>query len=214
MNKLIFCLVFFNLIFNSCENSRVGYRFSNFENSPAEKLAKAIKRNDIKRIREEVINKKVDINSTDDKFKCSLLSLSIVNDKKESFLELLKLGANPNQENPQCESPLILAIRLNSNCDLYYIKNLISYNADLTPGFFNKCNFAYDPILETILHYNEESKEKCGIEILNVLTKKLGEIDLDEFNNSKDYMHNIIYFCLKTGNLSALKFFIMAPIEG
>lgn len=197
---------------SSCEHSNPAFRFSNFYGTPAETLAKAIKSNDVEEIRQEVLKNHVGINFEDEEYEVSLLTLAIANNKKDAFEELLRLGANPNIDNASCVSPLKSAIRYNYNCDLFFIERLLDYNADITPRFFNNCNdFAHDPISETILHYNDENKIKCGLKILKLLTTKLDNPDLlFLYNNSEDYHENIVYSCLNTNkNLSALKYLIV-----
>ena len=92
------CFLFFLIciVISSCEHQIPAYRFSNFESSEISNLALAVKNNDIKAIRYEVLDEKAKINLTDGKYYKSLLALAIANDKKEAFKELLKLGANPN----------------------------------------------------------------------------------------------------------------------
>jgi ankyrin repeat protein len=196
----------------SCEYQNPAFRFSNFYESPAENIAKAIDKNDTEGIRTEILEKKVNINFKDEKYEMSLLSLAIVNNKRKSFDELLKLGANPNIENTYCGNPLNSAITYNKNCDLYYIKRLLNYGADITPRLFEKCNFfSHDPIIETIHNYSDEEKVECGLSILKVLTSKLDNPDLlFMYNNAKNYQANIVYNCLSTQkNISALKYLIV-----
>jgi hypothetical protein len=196
-------------VISSCEHQIPAYRFSNFESSEISNLALAVKNNDIKAIRYEVLDEKAKINLTDGKYYKSLLALAIANDKKEAFKELLKLGANPNYYSVNnCFSPMITAIRLNENCDLFFIKELLKYDVNLNPGFFKICNIGhYDPLLDTIMFFN--GNEQCCIDILDLLITKLGEIDLNDYNDDENYMQNIVYFCLSTRNLNALKYLII-----
>ena len=124
-------------------------------------------------------------------------------------MELLKLGANPSLYDPTCDSSLTLAIKLNDDCDLFYIKELLKYDADLNPGFFQICNFSYDPLLQTIFSFNQAENEACCIAILELITTKMQKVDLNQFNDDEHYKENIIYFCLKKGNMTALKYFIV-----
>ncbi len=206
-----FLLFLVGLIFSSCEHRLPAYRFSNFKNTEIYELAKAVNNNDLEAIRNEVVEKKVKINLTDNKYDKTLLELAIANNKKLAFKELLRFGANPNyysQEN--CFSPLITAIRLNKNCDLFFIKELLKYDVNLKPGFFKICNAGhYDPVLEVIMFFNDYDSEECCIDILSLLTTKIGKIDLKEKNDPENYMENIIYFCLSTRNLRALEYFII-----
>ena len=209
-NIKLFLLSIFLLI--SCKYVKPAFRFSNFYGTPAENIAKAIDRNDIKVIRDEVLDKHVNVDFKDKKYEVSLLVLAIANDRKEAFDELLKLGANPNIENSYCVSPLVSAIRNNHNCNLYYVRRLLVYGANIQPELFKKCNrFTQDPINETILHYSDENKIKCGSEILNILTTRLDDPDLlYQYNNPEEFDQNIVYNCLSTiRNLSALKYLIV-----
>lgn len=208
IKSILFCI----LIFTACNFEKPAFRFSNFYDTPAENIARAIKENDAEEIREEILKNKVNINFEDGKYEVSLLALSIANDRKDAFIELLKLGANPNITNSYCVSPLITAIRYNKNCDLFFVKGLLNYNAQINPKFFEKCNnFTHDPISETILHYNDENRIECGLEILKLLTDKLNNPDLlNQHNNPEDFHENIIYNSINTNkNLSALKYLIV-----
>ena len=196
----------------SCEYGNPAFRFSNFYDTQAETITKAIKKNDTKKIREEVIKKQANVDFIDEKYEVSLLALTIAKNRKKSFETLLELGANPNINNSYCVSPLITAIRYNNNCDLFFVKKLLEYDAEILPDFFKKCNsFTHGPIPETILHYNDEGKIKCGLEIIKILATKLDNPNLlYEYNNPEEYHENIIYNCISTNkNLSALKFLIV-----
>jgi len=208
-NTLYFLIIITTLF--SCEYQFRGFRFSNFNNTPVEKLAKAVKNENIKKIRNEVLNKKVDINYKDDKYEQPLLSLAILNNKKKSFIELLKLGADPNLYDSECDSPIILAIKYNSNCDLFFIENLIKYKADLTPGFYKKCSFVYsfDPLIETISNFEDENNEQCLFDILQLISNNIENLDLNEFNDAENFKHNIVYYCLAFKNISALKYLVV-----
>lgn len=192
------------ILFDSCETSIPGFRFSNFKSTPAENLAKAVKNNNIKKIRNEVINKKIDIDFRDPKYGVTLLSLAVINNKKEAFNELLKLGANPNSlDYTFCDTPLINAITYNYDCDLYYIKKLINSGAE--PNKFN--DECYDILPNTPLT-KAINRNKC-IDIVKLLTKKIKSINLKKYNNSENYEKNIIYSCLDSKNMEALKYFVI-----
>ena len=206
----LFWLIFILLI--SCEYEKPAYRFSNFNGTQAEDIAKAIKNENTDIIRREIKENEVNIDFKDKKYEVSLLTLAMINDKKDAFNELLELGANPNINNSYCVSPLISAIRNNKNCNLYYINRLLESGANITPNFFKKCNyFSYDPINEVVQQYSDEEKISCGLRILNLLVSKLNDPDLlFKYNNKEDYQANVVYLCLSTRkNLSALKHLII-----
>lgn len=204
-------LVLCAFIFMSCEHSNPAFRFSNFYDTPAENVVKAIKKNDVEAISDEILSKRVSVNFEDYKYEVSLLELALTNNKKEAFEELLRLGANPNINNSSCVSPLVSAIRYNHNCDLYFVERLLDNNANIMPRLSNMCTQAYDPIQETIMHYNDENKIKCGLEIIKLLTTKLDNPDLlFMYNDLENYRENIIYNCLNSSrNLSVLKYLIV-----
>ena len=211
MKRYIYIMVFI-FIFTSCKYEKPAYRFSNFYGTSAENIAKAIEEEDIKIIRKEILQKKVNVDFEDEKYEVSLLTLALANNKKKAFEELLNLGANPNIENKSCISPLISAIRNNKDCDLFFIKKLLNNGASINPEFFKKCNyFTNDPIVETINYYIEEKQIKCGLEILKVLASKFNKEDLLYiYNDSRDYQANVVYNCLSTHkNLIALKYLIV-----
>ncbi|WP_196885851.1 hypothetical protein [Aureivirga sp. CE67] len=198
------------MILVSCKNRNPAFSFSQFDNTPVEALSKAVEKNNLNDIREEVIINKSDIDYLSPKYGTSLLLTAMVHNKKEAFSELLKLGANPNlYDNKDCITPLLLALKINKRCDLFYIKELLKYDIKFNLGLHKKCNFEYDPILTLILEYNLDYREKCSYEILKLFDTKLDGIDLKKFNNKKEYEQNIIYFCLRVRNMSALKFLII-----
>jgi ankyrin repeat protein len=197
----------------SCSRGKPAFRFSNFKGTKAETIAKAIEKNDITAIEQEVKLKQVDVNFKDKKYEVSLLTLAMMNDKRKSFKKLLELGANPNIENSYCVGSLNAAIRYNNNCDTYYIEMLLDYGAKISPQFFKKCNsyYTYDPIVETIMYHYEEDKIDCQFKILKILTSRLNDTDLlFKYNDSINYRQNIVFRGLSTHkNIPALKYFIV-----
>lgn len=212
MNKQFFILLCSILLLTSCEHQKPAFRFSNFNDTPAEKVVQAIKQNDTATIREEIQTKKVDVDFRDKKYEISLLALALANDKKNAFDMLLELGANPNIENSYCGIPLNSAIRYHASCDLYFIEKLVESGALIMPRLFERCNYYdYDPIIETVLYHYQEDRVACGLEILKLLTSKLDTPNLlSLYNDEKDYHANIIYRCLTVHkNIPALKYLIV-----
>ena len=130
MKKIIFVGIL--LILSSCSFDEKGFEFKNFENTAAADLAAAVEDNDIELIREIVKQKKVSIDFLEPKWKMNLLTLAIANRKKDSFLELLRLGADPNLiiGNNSDTSPITEAIITQSNCELFYIETLLKNGAN------------------------------------------------------------------------------------
>ena len=67
-----------------------------FQGTPAWKLAKAVKRQNVKAIRHQVEDLKIPIDYKEEKFGSTLLILAVNTNKKKSVETLLSLGANPN----------------------------------------------------------------------------------------------------------------------
>ncbi|NBC58138.1 MAG: hypothetical protein GVY05_07645 [Bacteroidetes bacterium] len=210
-----YILYFFTVIVLSCQNYRPpSHDFSNFYGTPAERIVKAIEKNDLQVIKEEANKNEEILNFKDPKYNISLLSIAILNNRKKAFEELLKLGADPNIINAGCGTPLETAIKFEPpNCDLFFINKLVEYGADVRLRHNHKeiegCNSIYNnnAIIDVIK--DQRYNMKCGIKMLRALTAKIGCPDLDKNNNPEDYHQNIIYSCLRVANLEALKFFIM-----
>ncbi|MCB9426127.1 MAG: hypothetical protein H6584_03745 [Flavobacteriales bacterium] len=203
---LIFLISFF------CDNAPSAYRFSNYYGSEADGIVRAIESEDIVRIKKELVADSSLLNFKDEKHETSLLALTIVNDKKIAFQELLRLGANPNISDGYCDTPIMSAIRHCNNCDLYYIQELLKYGAEIHPDVIKNCTHSrHEPISETILYYNNEDLISCGIKIVDLLVAKSDKNKLLHlYNNDKDYMENIVFNCLGSlKNLSMLKYLIV-----
>ena len=126
---LLFCLT-------SCYNQEtlvdksklLGMDYRLFQSTPAWELAKAVKIGDIKKIKEEVIQKKVPVDYQESRFGQTLLMLAITNSKYELVKTLLELGTNPNLHDTfKGETPIIVAA---DNDDPKYLKLLLDYKGD------------------------------------------------------------------------------------
>ncbi|GGE35277.1 hypothetical protein [Psychroflexus planctonicus] len=214
MKKYIVFLI--PLIFYSCLDFRPpSHNFSNFYDTPAERIVKAIEKNDLEVIREEANKNEEILNFKDPKYNISLLSIAILNDRKKAFEELLKLGANPNIINGRrCDTPLGAAVKFEPpNCNMFFINKLVEYNADVRLRYGDEygeaCNNVLnnEAIVDVIVYKSDDMK--CGIRMLQALTANIGCVDLNVNNNPEDFYHNIINSSLVEANLEALKFFII-----
>jgi hypothetical protein len=123
-----FTVLFILLLIYSCQDFRPpSHNFSNFYDTPAERIVKAIEKNDVEVIRHEANKNEKILNFRDPKYNISLLSIAILNNKKKAFEELLKLGADPNiVDGRVCDTPLGTAIKFEPpNCNLFFINKLI-----------------------------------------------------------------------------------------
>lgn len=134
MKKLISIILLFSL--TSCYNQEtpvdksklLGMDYRLFQSTPAWELAKAVNAGDIKKIKEEVIKKKVPVDYLESRFGNTLLMMAIYNSEYESVKTLLELGANPNRHDTyKGETAVIVAA---GNDDPKYLKLVLEFKGD------------------------------------------------------------------------------------
>lgn len=191
---------------NSCNGDELpGFRFDNFKETEAFDLAIAVKNEDILEISKIVNNDRKILEIKDPVFNMTLLSLSIVNEKREAFIKLLELGADPNMISgieDNC-SPFTNAIEYNKDCNLFYIENLLKHKANLNKILkynSNGIEKINSPLFLAIDTYDDNANF-CS-EMIYLFDKY--NIDLKNYTNEK-----IIFNCLFSKNMIALKFFII-----
>ena len=130
------------LLLNSCERNLPGFDFDSFNETPVEKLAQAVKRENLEQIENLVTVGKVQIDYLDPEFGHSLLMLAVANDLPNSTDKLLELGANPNlrsklfaeEDSSYIVTPMFIACDhiLNQNyCDTDLLESLIKYGGNV-----------------------------------------------------------------------------------
>jgi hypothetical protein len=134
MKKLISISILFCL--TSCYNQEkpvdkselMGNDYRLFQSTPAWALAKAVKAGDVKKIKEEVLQKKVSVDYQESRFGQTLLMLAIFNNEYDSAKTLLELGANPNLHTTfKGKTAIIVAA---DNDDPKYLKLLLDFKGD------------------------------------------------------------------------------------
>jgi ankyrin repeat protein len=99
-----------------------------YQSTQAWTLAKAVKDENIEIIKNEVLQKKINVDYLDPLYGKTLLMMAIYNRKYESARTLLLLGANPNHHDAyQGKTPVIDAA---SSEDPKYLKLLLDYKGD------------------------------------------------------------------------------------
>ncbi len=134
MKKIISISVLFWL--TSCFNQEkpvdksklMGNDYRLFQSTPAWTLAKAVEAGDVKKIKEEILQKKVSVDYQESRFGQTLLMLAIFNNEYDSAKTLLDLGANPNQHDTFKGETAV--IKASSNDDPKYLKLLLDYKGD------------------------------------------------------------------------------------
>lgn len=89
-------LLFFLIPCISCDNSYSSFDFRSFDNTPVEKLAKAVKSGRISEIERLVKVEKLPIDYLDADYGHSILMLAVIYNLNASVEKLLQLDANPN----------------------------------------------------------------------------------------------------------------------
>ena len=105
-----------------------GYKFELFRNTPIYELAKAVVEEDTFKIKKFVVNDSMPINYQEPKFRTTVLTLAILNEKSLSIQKLLEFGANPNSRSIDDSSPFLQELYLNNS---NVLKSLINYGADV-----------------------------------------------------------------------------------
>jgi hypothetical protein len=213
--KNILILVIISLTLNSCalEYEMPNYRFSNFENTQAWDLAKAVKDNDAEKVREILNTRKVNVDFKDPKFQETLLSLAIVNQKQNTIIELLKAGANPNEllGNLKDETPFLNAVRYNNKCDLFYVQTLLKYGANPNLEIQNPIKghyFANSFPLIVAIGQLDKNGDEC-LSIVKLLVDNGANINCCYYDEMDDLCEGVINQCISSSNMETLKYFII-----
>lgn len=209
MKKYIYLIILINVVC-SCSLEQRGFEFENFEDTPLWELAKAVKDNDVEEIREIASQSKVEINFKDPKCEYTLLTQAIANDKKEAFLELLKIGADPNFICGKIKSrisPLKIAIKYQKDNDLFFIENLLKMGANPNLKTTNQYEYSstYTLPLAEAISYGNSSKD-----VLELLIKYGANINKCIYGESNEqYCEGVIDFCFMYSRMDLLRFFII-----
>jgi ankyrin repeat protein len=209
-NILLFSLII--LTFFSCKRYLPGFDFKLFDNTDAEKLADAVKNEDLNDIERIVKENKTLIDFHDPKFGHTLLMLAVANDLEKSTEKLLELGADPNKKSIQIgnlsaetTTPMFIAcskIYKKNFCDTTILKMLIDYGGDINAYFMVKFVNADYETKETL--FTEVTKSDC-LPVIKLLINS--GIDINDY--SYENGHGPITNTILLDNLDVLKFLII-----
>lgn len=207
-------LFFFIISCNSKFNDGYypGFKFSNFYGTDYESLANAVKNDNVKDLKHIIKKNNLDVNFKDYRYNMSLLCLAIVNKKKKSFIELLKLGADVNQV---CGSknnltPLIISLQFNEDCDSFFIKNLLKYKADVNLSIVyseNGIKKVNSPLFQ-LPYKTDKNGEYCN-KFTNIFSEANIDFNYTFYDQTIDLETNIIYHCLLNKNVFMLEDLIL-----
>ena len=210
--KKIFLYITMYTFLNSCSfNLELSeYDFDNFKDTPLWELAKAIRADDAAKTKNIVIEQKVEIDLKDPLFKQTLLTLAIVNNKRNSFLELLDAGANSNVlvGNPEDSTPFINAIQNVENCDLFFVENMLNHGANPNleiknpqPEYFFMNSF---PLLVAI----GNQVNPC-LDLIKLLVDNGADINCCYQQSYSDVCEGVLAKAITLKDMETLKFFVI-----
>lgn len=135
MRKLIIFL-WILCFFISCNNREtkiekeklLGNDYRLFQNTAAWELAKAVQDEDIPKIKEEIIQKKININFQEPRFGSTLLMLAIRNNQYQTTKTLLEIGANPNISDSYRGESAVISAAIND--DPKYLELILKYKGN------------------------------------------------------------------------------------
>ncbi len=143
----------------------LGNDYRLFKDSNVSELAKAVEEENVAKIKEEIIQKKINVDYQEPKYGSTLLMLAIMNNQYLSAKTLIEFGANPNiSDSYKGESAMIWAAK---NNDPKYLKLLLKNNGN--PNRIDNCKFKkindanQTPLLAAISPIDPHSLEKVKI---------------------------------------------------
>ena len=215
MKRIIFIFII-SFSLNSCafEYEMPDYRFSNFENTAVWELAKAVKADDGEKVSEILKNKKIDVDFKDPIWQQTLLTLSIVNQKKNAFISLLKAGGNPNKLTGKYNdsTPFVDAIEYQNECDLFYLENLIKYKADvnkkIVPEDLNE-NFSFTAGYPLLVAIGQNANGHDCLNIIKLLLANGADINCCFDAPTAGMCEGVVTKSLMLSNMETLRYFVI-----
>lgn len=206
-----FILLFFISCNSQNEHFVKNYRFSNFENTVGDELAKAVRDDDKEKVMEIVQQKKIPVDFVDPKHKMSLLCLSITNNKRNAFLGLLESGANVNLlcgEDSQFNA-VGLAVEYSDNCDTFYLEHLFEKGGNAKAIVYkeNGKDVTISPLFQSI-SLADENGNSC-MNIPKLLLENGATLEDKESDRFSDRKIDLIEYCLVIEELDFLEYMLV-----
>lgn len=213
MKKAVLFIILIGSL-HSCAFDKKGFEFDNFKNTPLWELAKAVKDNDADLIKELMKSNKLYIDFKEPINQQTLLTLAIVNEKKEAFMILLNMGANPNMllGTNKNSTPLTESILNQKDCDLFYIENLLKNganpNLEIIPEDKENYFFYNYPLFAAITKHDKNSNE-C-INTVKLLVEYNADINCCHPRPlNEDVCEGVIEACLTIRSMENLRYFVI-----
>lgn len=213
MKKIIISIIFI-ITLNSCASDLKGFEFDNFKNTPLWELAKAVRDNDAYLVGKLIKSNKFDIDYKEPIYQQTLLSLAIVNQKREAFIELLKAKVNLNilLGNNENSSALTEAILKQKNCDLFYIESLLKHGANPNLEIISKDKehyFSNSYPLIVAIRQNDKNGEEC-LNIIRLLVEYEADINCcNPISTNEGFCEGVLEKCIQLRSMENLRYFII-----
>ena len=110
------------------KNRLLGNDYRLFQNTAAWELAKAVQDEDMPKIKEEIIQNKININFQEPRFGSTLLMLAIRNSQYQITKTLLEIGANPNISDLYRGESAVISAAIND--DPKYLELILKYKGN------------------------------------------------------------------------------------
>lgn len=212
MKKTYLILLLLSFALNSCgiNLEQKCYNFDNFKETPLWELAQAVRTDDASEVKQLLKDKKLKIDLKDPKYNQTLLALAIQNEKRNTFLELLNAGANPNElvGVPKDATPFIYAIWNVENCDLFYVEEMLKHGANPNleiknpnPDRFFMNSF---PLIVSI----ENSIGGC-LDLTKLLVDSGADINCCYKQPDSDICEGVLADALTLNDMETLKYFVI-----
>lgn len=191
-----------------CQNIEIipaPYRFSNFKNSPAQKLAEAVQKEDISKINTILSETPDIIDYKEQNYGMNLLCLAIANNKRKAFMTLIEKGANVNEICGIYEktTPLLTAIEFLENCNSFFIERLIMEGCDINLKVFSNETRNERVALFELASKNSNIGKEC-IDLDKLLISKGADLNLCVRREPFKKPFSIIDICLFEKNIDLL----------
>ncbi|MEC4050938.1 hypothetical protein OX284_015990 [Flavobacterium sp. SUN046] len=210
MKKLILIIVI-NIFYQSFAFKIIPnrYDFENFNNTPLWSLAQSIRNDNINEMYKIIKAMNPNVDFKDPNYQQTLLALAIYNNKPNTFIELLKIGANPNiilgEDNDT--SPLICAINTIKECNIFYVENLLKYGANPNMQIMNpKKGYLFNNSFPLI---NAISTDLRCLNLVKLLVNNGADINCCYKQVYSVKCEGVIDECLMVKNMAALKYFVI-----
>ena len=203
-NYLIIIWLYINTV--SCQVSKdnlIGNDFRLFEDTPAWKLAKAVRNQDTSKFARILTDSKIDVDYEEPKYGRSVLQIAVLNNLDESVQKLLELGADPNHySRAEGKTALHDAVGVfQHNDDTTVLSLLLLYGGDPNALTHPPVGADSENVLSVLCGNVDDQLKK-----LKLLVKAGASLEYDENDNSNflnaavlSQNYKLVYYLLNVG---------------